>query len=426
MKKILLVLFLSIFLVQGVNAETLYCDYSDTYPTYFEKYGKDFVIGELNSLLNLYNTEYSNDYPFYQIGAYTGCNGPCYLTFTLIYFTENPVLNWREVLIDSAPDLYRYMPTLINYKYKSIYYQINEEDNSLTLVDGLNHSTVPFEYLHYHKDNNTYPDCFIDLPFYTSLNPVFLMPDDDNITQINLQTSPGSNNYDVFTKNSNEYTYKSYSNYIGLDTTYTEVNLDNYEYVVLSLKDYSKTEAFNTNLKVKGMVGITPVYEFGTVEKEYITDRCNLSYEDYTDYRFTILKNDLLNNAVYYVKSCEDTSSFKFDTSIFDVTYITADNADDPVIAVGNKNYNIIPFNKLSTTANSNEDNNFIPGETSGSLSDFINNATNFTSDIWNAVSSFMGLVTKFFNTLPEEIRFLSITGFTVLEVIAIIKFLRG
>lgn len=206
----------------------------------------------------------------------------------------------------------------------------------------------------------------------------------------------------------------------------TEVNLDNYHYVLLSLKDYSQSKAFDTNLKVKGMIGITPIYNFGTAEKTTITDRCNISYSDYTDYRLYVLKDDLINNAIYAVKSCEEASSFKFDNSIFNITYITDDNVDDPVVVVDGQEYHTIPFDDLSNSANKNEENNFIPGESNNSFTDIIDNAISFTSDIWNAFLSFMSLGTKFFNALPPEFRALSITGFTVLITIAVIKFLKS
>ena len=168
------------------------------------------------------------------------------------------------------------------------------------------------------------------------------------------------------------------------------------------------------------------VEEFGTVEKSLVTDRCNLSYSDFTNYRFFVLKNDLTNNAFYIVKACEENSSFRFDSTVFDATYVTTENVDDPVVTFGGVEYHTIPFNKLSNSANQNESNNFIPGESGSSLTDIIDNISDFTSDIWNAISSFMGLVTKFFNTLPEEFRYLSITSFTVLTFIAIIKFIKS
>ena len=221
--------------------------------------------------------------------------------------------------------------------------------------------------------------------------------------------------------------YNSWAEYPKEDTRTTTVNLDDYEYVILNLKDYNQTKAFNTNLKVKGMIGITPIYNFGQTEKDVITDRCNLSYEDYTDYRFSILKQDLQNDAVYIVKSCEEGSSFKFDNTIFDVTYVTADNVDDPVVTIGGKDYHTIPFKNLTNSANKNEEENYVPGESKKlNLSDIVSNITNTVSSFWDSIVNFMGLVTKFFNTLPIEIKGVAITTFSMACMIALIKFLKS
>ena len=220
--------------------------------------------------------------------------------------------------------------------------------------------------------------------------------------------------------------YDSYADYKENYDNYTEVNLDNYEYVILSLRDYTKKDAFDVNLQVKGMIGVTPVYEYGTTEKDSVTDRCNVSYSDYTDYRFYILKTDLLNNAVYYVKACEEGSSFKFDNTIFNATYITTETVNDPVITVGGVQYHVIPFDKLSNTANKNEEENFVPGESGSSLTDIIDNTTNYISSFWNSLSTFMSLVTKFFNTLPIEIRAICITTFATACTLGLLKILKS
>lgn len=427
MKKILLTLALLLLFIPGVNAQTLYCNHTNKYSDYFERFGEDFVIEELNDLLELYNNEYSKEYPFYYITVNLIEDGNSFLQFNLDMYDDPLEMSWQQYNTTSTlkqHHMYNFtIPVSKAIRHK---YRINS-DNSLTL-DTAPHS-INSEFISFYSENNNYFDCTINLPFYSNINPLFVMPQIDNLTQINLQTSPRVDNYDVFTENSNNYTYKQYSTFLKLDpslSNYTEVNLDNYEYVILNLKNYNKTDAFDTNLQVKGMIGITPVYEFGTIEKTEITDRCNISYSDYIDHRLYILKNDLINNAVYYVKSCQNGSSFKFDSSIFNITYVTADNVDDPVITLGGKEYHTIPFNKLSNSANQNEENNFIPGESENSLTDIIDNISKFTNDIWDAVSSFMGLVTKFFNTLPPEIRYLSITGFTVLIFISIIKFMKG
>ena len=241
--------------------------------------------------------------------------------------------------------------------------------------------------------------CTIELPFYSNLNVSFIS--NKYVDEFKLQDKPGSTTYTVLNKTTTSYLFKDYSRFIdGIDSpadNFTTVNLDDYEYVILNLKDYNQDKAFNTNLKVKGMIGITPVYNFGQTEKDVITDRCNLSYKDYTDYRFSILKQDLQNNAVYIVKSCESGSSFKFDNTIFDVTYVTADNVDDPVVTIGGKDYHTIPFKNLTNSANKNEENNFVPGESGFSLTDVVSNISKYVSSFWDSIVNFMDTFLLFY-----------------------------
>jgi len=278
-----------------------------------------------------------------------------------------------------------------------------------------------------------YYNPFNSVPFKSNSNGSFYLPTLSFESSFDKKITGTTDVWKIYDSDSNligEYdagdSYPTVIQPNELESNYTTVSLDSYEYVILNLKDYNQTDAFNTTLQVKGMVGITPVYEFGTLEKTQITNRCNISTSDYTNYSLYVLDSDLLNNSVYYVKSCKSGSSFKFDNTLFDVTYVTTETVDDPVITVGGVEYHTIPFDKLSNSANKNEESNFVPGQVGSSLTDIIDNASKFTSDIWNAITSFMGLVTKFFNTLPEEFRAISILGFTVLVTISVIKFLRG
>lgn len=216
----------------------------------------------------------------------------------------------------------------------------------------------------------------------------------------------------------------------GIDlSSYDTVNLDNYYYVILSLKDYSVTSSFTSDMFVKGMIGITPVYNYGTTEKSTITDRCNISYSDFTRYRVSVLQSDLTNKSVFYVKSCQDNSSFKYDTNIFDITYITDDNKDNPVITVNGNNYTTIPFDNLTNSANENEENDFVPGESSNfidSVGDIASNIGDYLSSLIGMFTSFMSFVTQLFNTLPIEIRALSISVFTLTLVLGVVKFIKS
>ena len=227
--------------------------------------------------------------------------------------------------------------------------------------------------------------------------------------------------------------YDSWSDYENEHLEgYTEVNLDNYEYVLLSLKDYSQTKAFQTNLQVKGQIGITPIYNYGQTSKDSITgvqvqDRCNIAYENYTSYPFYILQSDLQNNAIYAVKECSNGSSFKFDNTIFDVTYITAENKDNPTVTIGSKTYNVIPYGDLPSTATKNEENGYIPGESgsatdTGGLDSAIKNTQQKMSEIWNTFTYFTDFINQIFSVFPDEVKTILLSAFTIMIVIGLIK----
>ena len=227
--------------------------------------------------------------------------------------------------------------------------------------------------------------------------------------------------------------YNSWSEYENNHLEgYTEVNLDNYEYVLLSLKNYNQTEAFQTNLQVKGQIGITPIYNFGQTSKDSITgvqvqDRCNVNYENYTNYPFYIIQSDLQNNAIYAVKECNQGSSFKFDNSIFNITYITAENEENPTITINGTTYNVIPYGDLPSTATKNEEDNYIPGESgsatdTGGLDSAIKNTQQKMSEIWNTFTYFTAFVGQIFSSLPGEVQTILLSAFTVGIILGLIK----
>lgn len=227
--------------------------------------------------------------------------------------------------------------------------------------------------------------------------------------------------------------YNSWSDYENNHLEgYTEVNLDNYEYVLLSLKDYNQTEAFQTNLQIKGQVGITPIYNFGQTSKDAVTgvqvqDRCNLNYSEYTSYPFYIIQSDLQNNAIYAVKECSENSSFKFDNTVFDITYITQENEENPTVTIDGKTYNVIPYDELPSTATKNEEDNYIPGESgsatdTGGIDSAIKNVQESLSQMWNTFSYFTDFVGQLFSSLPSEIRTVLLSAFIVGIVIGLIK----
>lgn len=392
MKKILLTLLLLILFIPGVNAEEVIFDASKTFENANSK---------PNALQKAYEIIETSDYKYYTIIT----NDSSYVRLHLF----NEITDYKISTNTSAT------PIVEIRHFRNMEYTIYEDGtvNSEDYSDNPN-NTLLITLLYDLWKNYSLYDTNFNYTINTNLNISGIYSD-------TITLKPG----DLLPKIKTLQDYDSWTNYTD-EATYIEVNLNNYEYVILNLKNYNTKDPFNTNLKVKGMIGITPVYNFGQIEKVEVTDRCNTSYEEYTDYRFSILKNDLMNYGVYYVKACQENSSFKFNSSIFNITYVTPENVNDPVITFGGVKYNTIPFNKLSNSANQNEENNFIPGASEDSLANIVDNIEQFSTDIWNAVQSFMGLVTKFFNTLPPEFRYLSITAFTVLIFIAIIKFVKG
>lgn len=404
MKKILTGIIGLLILTPGVKADTTIINIENQLPGdgYCSLSGCDKTYEQAKEdILNYYIKNYKENYPYYFL-AYT-------------YAQSN-----KLILGYSDTPAYEFTAHLTNYSVRLT------SDNSGGII-------------HTFYDNS-----------FVSTSATFKSHETDTATDknyyalidSNIEFTLSGNNYEFqdFYKDNitlnigdklplykNMINYGSWASYVdGNNSKYTEVNLDNYEYVILNLKDYSKKEAFSSTLSVKGMIGVTPVYDYGRVEKTDITDRCNISYEDFTLYNLYILKNDLTNNVVYYVKSCEEGSSFKFDNTIFEITYITAENVDNPVVTIGGKEYVTIPFKELNNSANENENNNYIPGESKNFLTGLLDNFDDFSEGIWSAITSFMGLATKFFNTLPPEFRALSVSAFTTLIIIAIIKFIRG
>ncbi|MDD5826608.1 MAG: hypothetical protein PUD25_02440 [Bacilli bacterium] len=434
MKKYLLTL-LTLFVILAPNVKAdekviATCDYSDDIPTYFSRFGKDFIVSKANELYEKYKTNYENDYPFYTINLSSFSNGSLKYFAINLNYSDSFKIYWFYSTISNVGKIYHYgwnqsSGTVQSYNTIRYVYKILDNDE-LELLDGVGISlSSNSDFLTY----DTSQKCSIKLPLFSNINPGFVM-NFDIFSEVRLQDKPGSTTYTVLNKTTSDYVFKDYSQFLddvnSPSDNFTTVNLDNYEYVILNLKDYNQDKAFNTNLKVKGMIGITPIYNFGQTETDVITDRCNLSYKDYTDYRFSILKQDLQNNAIYIVKSCESGSSFKFDNTIFDVSYVTADNVDDPVVTIGGKDYHTIPFKNLTNSANKNEENNFVPGESGFSLTDVVSNISKYVSSFWDSIVNFMGLVTKFFNTLPIEIKGVAITTFSMACMIALIKFLKS
>lgn len=293
--------------------------------------------------------------------------------------------------------------------------------------------------------NNKYVITTSTDPIKYSFTPYYYIP--NILFEINIPEEYYPkiwNNYTINIKDNKNNTLKTFvsgdklpvlfpNGYIpGSNNKYTTVNLDNYDYVILTLKNYNQKKPFTTNLQVKGQIGITPIYNYGQTTKDAVTgvkvqDRCNIKYNNYTSYPFYILKQDLQNNVIYAVKKCSNGSEFKYDTTIFDITYVTDENKDDPIVTINGKQYHTIPFNDLPSTANKNEEENYIPGESGspnseGGLSSALKGIQQKMSEIWDIITFFSGFVNTMFSILPEPIRIILLSAFAIAITLGLIK----
>lgn len=437
MKKYLLTLLtLFAILAPNVKAETINLNYNyDLFYLKFENYDvfKDFLNLKhnreiyknlYNDLLEYYNSNYKQTYPYFicQLDySLDSENGAIYtLTFdmfsTPIHVEIYTGVNDGQLKASDSENAFLFS----TYKEKDTTYISPQFSNT-------GNSPVHYGFQGVYGSTGSFYENFM---ISSNFDLVFQLKDNSTVT-INNFRDKGTitfENNDTF-----PFLYSSENIFDNLATSnLTTVNLDDYEYVILNLKDYNQDKAFNTNLKVKGSIGITPIYNFGQTAKDDIMgskvqDRCNVKYNDYTDYRLSILKQDLQNNSFYVVKGCEVGSSFKFDNTIFDITYVDENNKSDPIVSIGGKDYHVIPFEKLPSSANKNEEENYVPGESERfALLDKLDFLINNLNRVWDAFTSFMGFVGKMFSTLPDEFKAIAISSFTIGCTLMIFKIIKS
>lgn len=217
--------------------------------------------------------------------------------------------------------------------------------------------------------------------------------------------------------------------------TYTEVDLNDYSYLVLSLKDYNHLIS-PVEFEILGQVCITPVYDYGQKEKPNgVTDRCSLEYQTYTPMRYYIKQDDLTNKAVFYVSpyNVSITNKIKINTRVFNISYITSNNADEPVAIIGGREYPVKPYSSLTSSSQINEDNGYIPGESqnvfdissnSNFITDLFSNPLQALGNVWGSIISMFSLVGSFISLLPSVLQTFLISAFSIAIVLGIIKIL--
>lgn len=228
---------------------------------------------------------------------------------------------------------------------------------------------------------------------------------------------------------------------------YIEINLNNYAYVALSLKDYNKeiknSYSEYSNLYVKGKLCATPVYNYGQTEKKDIINgsknqACSQVYDDFTLSRFYILPNDIKNHAIYYLKAYDTTKEniVKVDPNYFNISYITEDDKDNPKVMIDGKDYPTLSYDSLTDTATKSEDEGYVSGVSCavGDMNCYIeNNPSNLFDNlfdkpleklkqIWSAITQIFTLIGSFIMLLPAEMQAFLYISLGIALVLGIIK----
>ena len=428
MRKLLITAFFTfIVFTSSVLADTTYTiDYSVSaldgysYPQMkqFIEDNSDIITDMVESLISTWESDYSSTYPYYVIGATIQET-----QFDIILMPLDDILS---IDISQHPNDLRLGPIQLGLSY-----DLNNE--SLTALSVCNSCYPPLYSTNgsqYGFDASTY--------FFSNFNLTFTGYSDGETIGFENSTynqewllyptsAPITSGYDFF-----NLTFLS-----EFDTdTYTEVNLNDWPYIVLSLKSYSSLIS-PVEFQVLGQACITPVLNYGTKEKSEITDVCTLPYESFTPVRMYINEDSFNQHVVYYVSAYDTsiTNKIKINTGVFSISYITQQNANNPNIEINGRIYPIIPYDDLTNTAEKNEENGYIPGQSVNifdvsSNSEFItqlfSNPLEALTSVWTAIITMFSLVGSFISLLPTSLQAFLFASFGLGLALGLIKILIG
>lgn len=447
MKKYLIIglsIISSLFFVSNVKAETKEFEYGIfdsenyvigtgiySYQTYFDNFKEydnfsfDLIENKIKDLIKIWEDKYKNEFPnyFISIRSYPKVSFPTYfnmstqyLRIMLIYSKYIPinVNQFGDCFKQASSDIGMiFVDSGSDFEFSSVSYDYSFSDLNIFDDYNLSNSGVKSVYL-----STLYYDSNFDLPF--GLEDTIYNVKKENDILFTL-----SNKTDVVPTYKDKFVDKT-------DLNYVEVDLNSYPYIILSLKDYSKTEEFSTINYVKGQYCLTSVYNYGSTEKKDIIEgsknkRCSLYYDNYTPIRTYILNSDLKNNAIYYLKAYDTTkeNKVKIDTSIFNIHYVSEEEKDNPIITINGKKYTPKSYDVLTDTATKSEDENYVDGASEEfSITDIFSAPLEFFKKIINAISEFNGLIKELFSFLPDEFLAFILAAFALLVVVAIVKIL--
>ena len=442
--------FLLLGLLSFIGVNTVSADtYSaDSFYQNFDEYLEDYNLykDKVDHLIDYWENNHSIEYPYYFIIVSNGTsiNNDTYIQYTLYSANSFEFVLKSGSLVSLSNSFngseyintYQYDSYTNEYKYSGILRAFEFPLHGAYILDSNTSPTFKYQKYSYSQGGTVHHEDYsqIVFPSFSSNNFSF------SINQI--EVNDGEKLPTLLSLYDGTYE-DVYTN------SYTEVNLNNYAYVALSLKDYEDIPSNNSsrysNFYVKGQLCVTPVYNYGLTErKDVLTNSkmqgCSQYYDDFTLTRMYILKTDVENHAIYYFKAYDTSKDniLKVDTSIFNITYISEENKDNPEVLINNKYYPTLPYDSLTDTAIKSESEGYVSGTTcavgdfncysennSENLFDEIfSSPLNFLKSIWDSVTSIFSLIAEFINLLPVPMQSFLYLSFMIAIILGLLKIL--
>lgn len=428
-----LLLMIPFMFISSVKAESIEFNNNNDYTSklsvqevFTNKDYKEYLEELKRLLFEKYESDYSEIYPYYVIALSFNKSSSFSITLSMVMSNQKFSFNYKKSVNNGygynlLEDNTKPESPPINGKWQNLEVSYDSSSTTYNLPELKKYVNVPS---HYAFQPSIFCSNFLvssnfDLYFYTDYDSVII------------------NNY---LDSGNTYILKNGdilpTIYKGKDFTdksnLVEVDLNSYPYIALSLKDYSKTEAFDVNNYVKGQYCITPVYDYGLKERREVlsqtqVERCSPYYNDFTLIRTTILKSDLDNHAIYYLKSYDTSkeNKVKIDSSVFNIHYITEEEKDNPILNINGTKYSTLPFDKLTDTANKSESEGYVSGasgEIKVNWSDIFTSPLDFIKGIWSSVTQVFIVIGYFIALLPTTLQYFLYISFMLAIILGLLK----
>ena len=448
MKKslILFVGILSFFGINTVKADTyIASDFYSQFDEHIENYNK--YKENINHLIELWEDNHSSSFPYYFIiynnDTLAGAHYILYSSNSTDFNLESGVLKLNgSHFVSGESDEYYSVHNTSGYLY-SYYYKVSTNEYNVAssyipsfslkgnkiIIDSNVIPTFKYKPYGYSQGGTDYYEDFdvISFPNFASETNSLIISE--------IKVKDGGNLPTLKSLYDGTYTPNLNSNYI-------EINLNDYSYVILSLKDYTPRDTFTSTMYVKGQLCPTTVYNYGMEEKKdyisgYQTQPCSYYYNNFTPFTTYIKSEDIENHAVYYLTSYDSSKPnlVKVDTSVYNITYITSENEEEPYVNIGGKNYPALSYSSLTDSATLTEKNGIsntwtcakydtdcLLNSSGVNISDLFNKPLEVLQAIWSSVTNIFNIITEFITLLPIELQSFLYLSFMIAIILGLLK----